>query len=373
MRAVRLFVLITVCALIHQVAFAAPTKAERDSLRRNLGAVDQWLEKARKNRDATAEQLRTLELQGAEIQTLIRSLEAQRAELARNARKLTDDRTRLDGTLRTHQSALVGYLRSAYALGGNDLVKLVLRQNDPAEVPRILAYYGYLARARTAALARTRELLDAIDEQDRAMRENQKALEERERALEEAFHRLAATRKERSAVLASISRDITTHESDREEISQALVTLERALAKLSREGQFDAETFNAARGRIPWPVAGKIEHRFGTRSEDGQKWMGVFIAAPQGTEIRAVHEGQVVFSNWLRGLGLMLILDHGGGFMTLYAHAATLMKRVGEFVNSGEVIATIGDTGGLGEPGLYFELRRQGKPADPAAWLAARN
>ena len=373
MRAGHFLGLMIACALLHQVGLAAPTKAQRDDLRHNLSDVEQWLVRARQNRDETAEQLRAAELEAAEIQMRIRSLEEERLTLQQTAGRLANERTELHRTLRTHQSAIVGYLSSAHTLGGNDLVKLILKQQDPTQVARTLVYYGYLARARAVALSETRALLDALDAKDRAIAANHAALAERQRSLATAFERLAAARAERRAVLASISEDITARESNREELAEALVTLERALLRLSREGQFDARAFTAARGRIPWPLDGEIQHRFGSRRGSGQRWSGVFIAAPEGSEIRAVHPGQVVFSSWLRGLGLLLILDHGGGFMTLYAHSATIMKRVGEFVSSGEVIATTGDTGGLREPGLYFELRSQGKPADPTTWLAARN
>ena len=372
-RLIALLGVIHACTLFAGVVAAEPTSAERDALRHDLGDVDQWLQTARRKRDSTAEQLRVVELEAAEIQLNIRSLEAERRSLEGTARQLTEERSALVRSLQAHQGAIVGYLNSAYSLGGNDLVKLILKQQDPTKIPRMLAYYGYLARARTAALSEARVLLEAVDTKDAAIEANHATLLQRERSLTLAFERLAEARETRATVLAVISRDIGLRESDREELSEALVAIERALARVTRKRQFDARTFNTARGQIPWPVEGNVTHRFGSPREGEQRWAGVFIAAPEGTEIRAVHPGQVVFSSWLRGLGLLLILDHGGGFMTLYAHTATIMKRVGEFVSSGEVIATTGNTGGRSDSGLYFELRRQGKPTDPTPWLAARN
>jgi septal ring factor EnvC (AmiA/AmiB activator) len=351
---------------------AEPTKAERDALRRDLGEVEEWLAGARKKRDSTAQALRRVELEAAEIKSRIRDLDQERRSLEAMAIELAKEHGTLERSVHTHQQAIVGYLHSAHALGGNSLVKLILTQQDPAKVPRMLVYYGYLARARTAALGEVHALLDALEEKDAAIAVNRRAIVEREAALERSFDQLAETRETRAGVLASLSRDIHRRETDREELSQALVRLERALARISRERRVD-RAFDSARGKIPWPVEGKLTHRFGASLGDDQRWRGLFITAPEGTEIRAVHSGQVVFSNWLRGFGLLLILDHGGGFMTLYAHAGTIMKRVGEFVSSGEVIATVGNTGGLPESGLYFELRRQGKPTDPVPWLVARN
>lgn len=366
--------LILASTLFAATVAAEPTNVERDALRRDLGDVEEWLQTARRKRDSTAEQLRVAELEAAEIQLNIRSLEAQRRSIESTSRQLTQERGALLRSLQEHQGAIVGYLNAAYTLGGGNLVKLVLKQRDPTKIPRMLAYYGYLARARTAALSEARELLNALDAKDQAIEANHTTLLQRKHSLTRAFERLAEAREARASVLSSISLHISMRESDREELSEALVAIERALARVTRERQFDTRTFNTARGQIPWPVEkGSITHRFGSRREGEQRWAGLFIAAPEGTEIRAVHPGQVVFSNWLRGLGLLLILDHGGGFMTLYAHAATIMKRVGEFVSSGEVIATTGDTGGISDSGLYFELRRQGKPTDPTPWLAARN
>ena len=366
--------LILASTLFTATVAAEPTNAERDALRQDLGDVEEWLQTARRERDSTAQQLRVVELEGAEIQLNIRALEEQRRSLESTSGQLTEERDALLRSLQEHQGAIVGYLNSAYTLGGKNLVKLVLKQQDPTKIPRMLAYYGYLARARTAALSEARELLNALDAKDQAIEANQTSLLQREHSLTRAFERLAESREARASVLSTISLDISMREFDRKELSEALVAIERALARVTRERQFGARTFDTARGRIPWPVEnGSITHRFGSHREGEQRWAGLFIAAPEGTEIRAVHPGQVVFSNWLRGLGLLLILDHGGGFMTLYAHAATIMKRVGEFVSSGEVIATTGNTGGISDSGLYFELRRQGKPTDPTPWLAARN
>ncbi|MCH9047007.1 MAG: DUF1194 domain-containing protein [SAR324 cluster bacterium] len=267
----------------------------------------------------TAEQLRVAELEAAQIQLNIRSLEAQRRSIESTSRQLTEERGALLRSLQEHQGAIVGYLNAAYTLGGGNLVKLVLKQRDPTKIPRMLAYYGYLARARTAALSEARELLNALDAKDQAIEANHTTLLQRKHSLTRAFERLAEAREARASVLSSISLHISMRESDREELSEALVAIERALARVTRERQFDARTFNTARGQIPWPVEkGSITHRFGSRREGEQRWAGLFIAAPEGTEIRAVHPGQVVFSNWLRGLGLLLILDHGGGMFSSF-------------------------------------------------------
>ncbi|MEM9621863.1 MAG: peptidoglycan DD-metalloendopeptidase family protein, partial [Pseudomonadota bacterium] len=153
-------------------------------------------------------------------------------------------------------------------------------------------------------------------------------------------------------------------ESDRDRLEQLLAELRR------RANALDGSAFVAAKGTLPMPSQGSVRHAFGSRRADGRlRWHGVDINAPQGTAVNAVFRGRVIFSDWLRGFGLLTILDHGSGYMTLYGHADSLTKKEGDWVESGEMIARAGNSGGRSETGVYFEVRHKGKPQDPINWI----
>ena len=156
-------------------------------------------------------------------------------------------------------------------------------------------------------------------------------------------------------------------ERDRQELEKLLAAIEEAVVNLEVPEDFQA--FGKARGKMPWPIKGKPSNRFGkSRNEGKMRWQGVTIPAKEGTTVRAIHHGRVVYSDWLRGSGLLLIIDHGDGYMSLYAHNQSLLRDVGEWVSAGTPISTVGDSGGLERSALYFEIRHQGKPTDPARW-----
>jgi septal ring factor EnvC (AmiA/AmiB activator) len=155
---------------------------------------------------------------------------------------------------------------------------------------------------------------------------------------------------------------------DQEELQRLLELIEQAVADLEVPAEYQA--FEAFRGQLPWPVAGRASNRFGARRGQGTlRWQGLVIPAEEGSTVNAIHHGRVVFADWFRGSGLLLIIDHGDGFMSLYAHNEALLREVGEWVSAGAAVATVGNSGGRAEPGLYFEIRKDGKPTDPVAWL----
>jgi septal ring factor EnvC (AmiA/AmiB activator) len=180
-------------------------------------------------------------------------------------------------------------------------------------------------------------------------------------------------------LLAALEREIGAKDrrlkalvEDEARLQRVLATLRRALADLPRG--FDAEKpFPTQRGHLPWPASGSVKAAFGARRGVGElKWNGILIAAPEGRAVHAVHRGRVAFADWLRGFGLLMIVDHGDGYMSLYGHNQHLLKEVGEWVEAGEAVASVGASGGRAESGLYFEIRHDGRPVDPVRWLARR-
>ncbi|MCQ4167517.1 murein hydrolase activator EnvC family protein [Tahibacter harae] len=322
----------------------------------------------------TAE-LRERETRIAAIARELRQLDEKLAEQQQALAQLEQRRNELSGKLKTQRDALAALLRSAYALGRHEELKLILQQNDVATTSRVLAYHRYFQRARTG---RIEELLADLAD-----------LAQVQQAIEAQLAQIGATRNERNTE----STQLHGERSERQALLDALeISLKDQAARLAALGKDEAallellerlrdvfadipkqltaaQPFAERRGRLPWPLAGKVAVGFGSSDDSGRAISGIVLAAATGAEVRAVSHGRVAYADWLKGYGLILILDHGDGYMSLYGYNESLLKDVGDWVDAGEAIATAGSSGGRQNAGLYFELRARGKPLDPRSWL----
>ena len=348
-----------------------------------LEALRQQIQTLRKalNEDRGQQRVLRQRLQRAEkeIGRLSRSLRETRARLSERRQALADLRRRRDvrqRELEQHRDLLRRQVVAAYAMGRQGDLKIILNQQDPAAIGRALTYYDYFNRARAEQIAVIRRHLQAVAELeaeiDRETRRLERLSRRQARQMAEKETRLA----ERRQVLAKLEQAIRTKEQrlqayleDERRLTRLLDQIQEALTDIpSEEG--DMLPFAALKGRLALPVQGRVSARFGQRRlRSGRlKWQGVLLSAQEGTAVRSIHHGRVAFADWLRGFGLLIIIDHGGGYMSLYAHNQSLYKSVGEWVSAGEVIATVGSSGGRKRPGLYFEIRHNGKPVDPLRW-----
>lgn len=347
--------LVQVRAQIHELAAAQQdTNAKRNDALTALR--DQELKIA-----ATAKQLRVLDGQIKDRQNKLDDLLKRRAVL--------DDR------LEDQRDALAALLRSAYAMGRGEELKLLLAQDKAADIARMLAYYRYFEHARLGEIDALMKNLDAlatvqndIETQTAALRKSRADQAEQagrmdaERAARKrALDQLDATLKDQKSRLAALGRD-------EKALTDLIAKLQDIFADIP-QNLVGAEPFAALRGKLRWPLRGRIAEKFGAGTGGGTASQGVLIAARDGSEVHAVSHGRVAFADWLRGYGLLLIVDHGDGYLSLYGYNETLLKDVGDWVDAGTVIATSGDSGGRPTPGLYFELRYKGKAIDPMAWL----
>lgn len=356
-----------------QRADRAQAEADLEKIRGEIDRVRAQIARDAAERDRLTRELRTAE----------QSVAAARAELARIQRERnatgerraqiaaqTRERRR---TLEAEREALAGQLRAAYMIGREEPLKLLLNQRDPARAGRMFAYYGYFGRARAEQLERIRAHiaeLDTLQTQLEAEDARLAALEEeRRRELE----RLEAARRERGAVLAKVQSEARSRVASLERLRREQAALEKLLRELRRAVErFPTDSrdpFARLRGKLAWPVEGRLVARFGETRAGGLKWDGVLIAAERGTPVRAIYHGRVVYADWLAGLGLLVIVDHGGGFMSLYGHNDSLFRRVGERVTAGDTLAEVGDSGGRPRPELYFEIRHSARPVDPRPWF----
>jgi septal ring factor EnvC (AmiA/AmiB activator) len=352
---------------------AGQQRRELQRLQQHIDSVEADLARTRDRQFGVAQELERLERDMARLTVAVRALEADVAERAATLERLQTERTRREAGIGTSRIALAGQLREAYVLGRQHGLKLLLNQDDPALVSRLLAYYRYLSDHRAGRIAALTGEVAQLRAVELAVAQEQEELDaaRRDRAAEQA--RLEARRSRRQAVLAELEQALAAGDARLQALRRNAATLAELVAGLER----DAVAGDAPRtlplvrhrGGLAWPVAGRVAIRFGTpRAGGGLAWDGMVINAPEGREVRALYHGRVAFADWLRGFGMLLILDHGDGYMSLYGFNRSLLKETGEWVEAGEPVALVGDSGGRSQPGLYFALRHAGRPQDPGDW-----
>ncbi|AKS41969.1 murein hydrolase activator EnvC family protein [Wenzhouxiangella marina] len=331
----------------------AEALSERDSELDRLAEADRAVSSAERDRRRTGDRIEQTE-------TDIGALDSQ-AEV-------------LEGQLADHAQGLARQLRWIHRQGSDSRLKLLLNQDDPRQVSRQLAYQGYLSRQRVNLMAEMQTTLARLEETREALLIQRERLRELAREQDANLARLQSARTEREAALRVIEARVQSDqerlaalERDEQELASLLDQLAASLADIPPEA--DVPSLADLRGALPWPLEGRPLHRFGQQRAGELTWNGWLIPGSRGDDVRAVAYGRVAYADWLRGYGLILIVDHGDGFMSLYAHNEALLRDVGDWVGPGEVIASVGNSGGVPETGLYFELRRNGDPINPASWL----
>ncbi|MFT4822702.1 MAG: septal ring factor EnvC (AmiA/AmiB activator) [Halioglobus sp.] len=273
------------------------------------------------------------------------------------------------------QESIAKELKSAYQMGRQGSVKVLLNQQDPDTVARMMAYHRYILEARSEAITAYRKTLEEIAAIEPKISSLTQQLTGTARTLAKQSEKLNIAQRRRAGALADLAKSIQSKggrlkqlDVDRTELENLLNAIEETVVNLEVPDNYKA--FSAAKGKMPWPVSGKEpSNRYGKyRIEGKMRWQGVSIPARQGTSVTSIHHGRVVFADWLRGSGLLLIIDHGDGYMSLYAHNQTLLKDVGEWVTAGTPVSTVGSSGGQDSAALYFEIRHNGKPTNPGSW-----
>ncbi len=353
-----------------------PALAQRElkKLQQRIKQLESELDKELSARGDLETSLRDAERAERQSRQALASLDTQLDTARKELESLQAAAAQRAKELREEQAELARQLRYAYVRGRDEWLRLLLSNEDPVATSRQMIYYSYISRARGDLLAAVRSSLLALQTARAAAAEQAESLKELQARQAKRAEGLAESRRERARLLASLNKKISgdqeriaAAQAEAKQLSELVAELMRALADLPINDQGE---FAARRGEMEWPVQGRMRHSFGQRRADGQlKWLGALLAAAPGTEVRAVHPGRVVFANWLQGLGLLAVVDHGEGYLTLYGHNQELLKSVGAWVTAGEVLARAGDTGGQAEAGLYFEIRRRGQPIDPRPWM----
>jgi septal ring factor EnvC (AmiA/AmiB activator) len=336
--------------------------------------VEEQRDTAAKRSDATSA-LRDADLKVSALAKSLRGIDQQLVVQQSKLDGLIERRSALDAKLKDQREALAALLRSAYAMGREEELKLLLAQDHIDDIGRMLAYYRYFEHARVheidglladlQALAQVQVDIENETAALKASRDERAAQAQQLDADREQRHQLVgeleAALKDQTARLAALGKN-------EKELVDLLAKLRDIFADIPKH-LAGAEPFADLRGRLNWPLRGKVVERFGATVDGERSSQGMLIAAKDGSEVRAVSHGRVVYADWLRGYGLLLIVDHGEGYLSLYGYNETLLKEAGDWVDAGEVVATSGDSGGRKTAGLYFELRHDGKPLDPASWM----
>jgi septal ring factor EnvC (AmiA/AmiB activator) len=380
-----------VLALLAGIGSAVADDPDRTTQR--LGEVKQEIERVQAAREAARGRLGQMEGElretEADIGRLRLRLERLDDDIAAQQRRLRELETARAGhheSLAAQREALAAQARAAYIAGDGERLRLLLNQGDPAAVSRLLAYHDYFQRVRLTRIDRVSASLEALAVTEAGIRDTARTLENDRETRREELSTLETRREERRQLVAAIETELraadqtlSSLQEDENRLQTLLESLRRALIETPssppRQAAKNAgKPFASLKGRLPWPAEGPVAQRFGSPREGsiGLVWRGVLIGAAEGREVRNVHAGRVVFAGWMRGYGLLTIVDHGNGYMTLYGHNQSLHRNVGDWVDGGAVIARVGDSGGRAQAGLYFEIRHQGKPLNPAQWCSSK-
>lgn len=395
------------------------TQKQLDAAQQDIGELKKLLKQLEQDKSGVQKQLRGTETEMGQLEKQVKALQEELNKSEAEIQRLDTEKKKLEGA-RLEQQRLIGIqARAAYQSGRQEYLKLLLNQQNPEKFARTLTYYDYVSQARLEQLNTFNETLRQLANIERESAAQQAQLAEQKSALEGRREQLAQARKERQLALAKLNQEsnargqkLKAREQEQADLGRVLKTIEETLARQAREAKAAAEArqralaeqqlaekqsrptanksvsgplvssagatyggpFAKSRGKLPWPVDGRLVARYGTaRGGDARTtWDGVLIGASAGSQVRAVHGGRVVFADWLRGAGLLVILDHGNGYLSLYGHNQSLLKDAGDIVKAGEPIATVGTSGGQDTPALYFAIRQQGRPSDPAQWCRAQ-
>ncbi len=389
----------------------AAARQQIEAARQDIAELQKLLKQIEQEKSGVQKQLQTTESEMGQLEKQVDSLQQEIDRSEAELERLNEEKTTLEGA-RLEQQRLIGLqAHAAYQNGRQEYLKLLLNQQNPEKFSRTLTYYDYLNKARLEQLDSFNETLRQLANVEADIEAQQNLLAEKRDGLLERRNQLAEVRKERQQTLAKLNSDLSTRErklqarrQEQAQFERVLKTIEETLARQAREaeearqrellaerqrqqqrqagsaapsgpmvssaGSSFGGPFAQAKGKLPWPVDGRLVARYGTpRGGDARtKWDGVLIGASAGTQVRAVHGGRVVFADWLRGAGLLVILDHGNGYLSLYGHNQSLLRDAGEIVKAGDPIATVGTSGGQETAALYFAIRQQGRPSDPAQW-----
>lgn len=350
-----------------------------EKLQKSIAKVQQHLQGNKKQRSHVVTELHTLETEISKNSRKLKTLEKAVRNSRKQEKKLKNELKILNKQLSNQRKALSEQIRSAYSMGHQQNIKMLLNQQDPAQAGRTQAYFNYLNRARQQQIDVFLTTFEIKQQTEITLNETLKTQNQLLKTQKEKKRKRQKQRFQRKKLLAELSDKIKNQEStlsnletSRGRIENLLKSLGELLADIPTSPS-ENKPFLSLKGKLPWPTKGRFINNFGQPKNYGDlKWNGILIKTELGTPVRVISHGRVAFADWLQGFGFITIVDHGDGYMSLYGHNETLFKQMGDWVQAGEVIATAGDSGGQPVSGVYFEIRSRGKPVNPSKWCSRK-
>ncbi|MGB0466811.1 MAG: murein hydrolase activator EnvC family protein [Pontibacterium sp.] len=376
---ISLYLPVILLLLLSCSAFSADKKAtdsQLSQLKKDIHALQGRLSERQDKASVLSRTLRKSELSIGRISKQVRALDQQLARLGTHAGSLEGKRDQLRVALDERARLITRQLRAQYKMGQQPWLQALLTQRDPDELSRMMRYFGTINSELATQLKSFRQRLGQLNMTESELSETEQKIVLKRRQLKLEASGLEKERRDRKQALAAIQGSIKSDKqrlsrlkADKARLEKVLVAVQQTIDKaaLARDGK----SFRELKGKLSWPVKGKVKRSFGS-VRDKIRYDGIWISGKTGHVVKAVHHGRVVFSNWLRGYGLVLIIDHGGNYLTLYGYNESLQREVGDWVSAGDSIATVGASGGRTAPGLYFAIRYKGKATNPKRWLSRR-
>lgn len=326
--------------------------------------------KANKVRTSLEKQLKNDDLTIAKIAKAINLTNSQLTNTNKKITALSKEKQHLGMQKNRQERLLAQQLRSAYTTGQHDYLKLILNQDESEKIQRTISYYQYLNKARMNEIDKFQSTITQLMQVTTQHQEQINKLKELKSNQQKQRQNLRENKNKRSKTLASLSKELLSSKQQLAKLKAEEANLTAALQKLTAliRAEIDLKGLSKLKRKLSWPVRGKLLRNFGSRKQGYLKWKGVLLGAPIGRQVQTIHNGTILFSDWLKGYGLLTVIDHGNGYMSLYAHNQALLKSVGDRVETGEPIALVGQSGGQDQAGLYFEIRHQGKAVNPKLW-----
>ncbi len=381
---VRLLFVVFIAIAPGSTGVMADQKAQKEkqlkSLQSKIKKLKQTIDVKQDSKSRYAAQLRKIESKIGQVSKKISSTNKEIGKSKNVLKKLRQTRKQHQKKLVQESDFLAQQIYAAYTLGKQEKIKLLFSQKNPSTLQRNLVYYQYFSEARVNLINDVQRSITSILSTESQISQTSQKLEKGYQLLKDQKSKLDKDSAKRKTIISSLSKQLKKQgghlgqlQDEARQLQNLIDSIEEILIDIPEPG-LNRKAFATLRGKLAWPVKGKLRRLFGHHKPlSDLRWQGIMIEAPSGRHIRAVSHGRVAFADWLRGLGNLIIIDHGNSYLSLYGHNESLYKTIGEWVEPGDIISSVGNSGGHTKSGLYFEIRKRGKPQNPTKWCKSAN
>ena len=358
----------------------ATSEKQLKSVLRKIDKLKQAIDAKEDSKSQYINQLKSIEVDIGKLSRKIRALGNEIGSKKSELKSLRATRLEHQRKLSRENEYLAEQVYAAFTLGRQEKVKLLFSQQDPQKLQRNLVYYQYFSNARVDLINAVQGSIDKIIETEQLIQQAQLDLEKNQQALNEQKKQFDQDLGKRKIIIGSLDKQLKEQGGNLSRLEDEAAQLQNLIKSIEKlfadapESEISRKSFAKLKGKLAWPLKGKLRKLFGrTKPQSDLRWQGVKIEATNGSHVMAVSHGRVAFADWLRGLGNLIIIDHGNSYLSLYGHNESLFKTAGEWVEAGDVISSVGSSGGEQKAGLYFEIRKKGKPQNPTRWCKSGN